>query len=331
MARVTDRAARASDRASSGDPDAAEWLRGVDDQVDDEVRRQPGGAAGRGRTRGPPNRDLFGLAPLDMDQGMPAMSREPTEVRAEAIQPTTEENEIGRIFGVQSSGTPNDRSTSGEAGGAVETVYRSPPSTQPLSGPRQDSAHSSLPSVTDRSSVPPSRTGGVTTLFDESLQTTPEGRHRVQVTSDLDELLDTAQELVQPYRDVLRQAQRDGPGAKLYGARVKKRKRLGEKMGAVTPLRIPSGTIWVAGCSWTPSRMATRRSHRSSGRGGDARRGGRNPMTTSCGTPDRAGTGPAMCSSWIRRGASRWNSSSSRRSWARSRARRTRLPPHAWG
>ena len=138
------------------------------------------------------------------------------------------------MFGLvpqESDGMPAARSPEGDSGAPRMTPAMSmPPSTQPLSGPRQVSAQASTPSSTTRPMTPPSREGGVTT-FDSATSKTSEGWDIVQQSDDVEELKRRAADLVQPYREVIRQVQRDVPGAKLVGARSKSDERLFEKMG----------------------------------------------------------------------------------------------------
>ena len=140
------------------------------------------------------------------------------------------------MFGLvpqESSGMPAARSPFGESSGEPMTVPASmPPSTQPLSEPRQVSTRS-LPestSSTQRPITPPSREGPPST-FNSPITKSPGGWEVVQQSSDVEELKRRAADLVQPYRDIISQVERDVPGAKLVGARVKADERLFSKMG----------------------------------------------------------------------------------------------------
>ena len=140
------------------------------------------------------------------------------------------------MFGLvpqESAGMPAARSPLGESSGEPMTVPASmPPSTQPLSEPRQVSTRS-LPestSSTQRPITPPSREGPPST-FNSPITKSPGGWEVVQQSSDVEELKRRAADLVQPYRDIISQVERDVPGAKLVGARVKADERLFEKMG----------------------------------------------------------------------------------------------------
>ena len=186
-----------------------------------------------------------GHGPLPMKAADPAMTMRPDNKKW--LEEKLRERQAGSPSRVPETGISKYRSTDSEAAGARRySPTDMPPGSQP--DPDQDSTESVSPSPTSREMDPPALQGMPVT-FRERAKLNSRGKAVVQPTADLDELIETANVLVDPLKEILHRAAAAVPGARVYGARVEKGARLVQKAeergGADTMGDLLGGRMWI--------------------------------------------------------------------------------------